>query len=163
MVERLASLIIGQMEKEKLMEQRREEEYVYAFVTITEKWITVASVMGISFMFKQFIPEVLFLMFFLALRKRTGGYHAEKFWQCYLETLTTCVVIICICPTLVTHMSIIYVLLVCSIILIGVIGSVNHPNMAMDVLELAESKKAARCMVVLECMILFIAIIINVI
>ena len=33
-------------------------------------------------------------------------------------------------------------------------GTVNHPNLAMDCIELQDSKKAARYLLVLECVIL---------
>lgn len=59
-------------------------------------------------------------------------------------------------------MEFIYVLLVCSIIMIFLIGTVNHPNMAMDCYELQESKKAARYTLGLECIILFAAIALNI-
>lgn len=43
-----------------------------------------------------------------------------------------------------------YMLLGCSIILIELIGTVNHPNVDMDIYELRESKRAARTLVLLE-------------
>ena len=101
---------------------------------------------------------MLFLTFFLSLRKRTGGFHANSFLQCYLGTLSISVGIIHVCSILVNHMYIVYVLLGCSILVIAIIGTVNHPNLAMNCIELQESKKAARYLLGLECMILLTAI-----
>ena len=57
----------------------------------------------------------------------------------------------------------IYVMLPFAALVIGVIGTVNHPNMDMDKNELQESKKAARLCVLLEVSVIaaFIALKIN--
>lgn len=158
MVEMIANTIVNQMEEEKFLSQEMKEHYIYALITMIEKWITVISVFCISIFFEQIVPMVIFLAFFLTLRKRTGGFHANSFWQCYLGTVFISIAIIFICPILTNHMSIVYSLLICSIIFISIIGTVNHPNMAMDCFELQESKKAARNLLGLKCMILLSAI-----
>lgn len=162
MVEIMVNAIVEQMEEERFFCPEMKEHYVYALITMIERWITVISIFCIGVALGQIIPMMLFLAFFLTLRKRTGGFHASSFWKCYLGTLAICVVIIFVCPILVNYMNIVYVLLSCSVILISLIGTVNHPNMAMDDLELQESKKAARYLLGLECMILVAAIILNI-
>lgn len=162
MVEMIANAIVEQMEEEKFLYPEMKEHYVYALITMIEKWITIISIFCIGVALGQVIPMMLFLTFFLTLRKRTGGFHANSFGKCYLGTLAICILIIFVCPILVNCMSIVYVLVSCSIILISLIGTVNHPNMAMDNLELQESKKAARYLLGLECMILAAAIILDI-
>ena len=162
MVEKLANIIVSQMEEEKLLNCKIREHYVYALVIMIEKWVTIISIISLSIIYGQFIPTILFCLFFLSLRKRTGGYHAEKFWQCYLETIVTYILIIFVCSTLVEYMNIVYIFLAGSIILISIIGTVNHPNMAMDELEIQESKSATRYLLCLECMVILAAIILNV-
>lgn len=154
MVEMIASAIVDQMEKEKILHTEMREQYIYALITTIEKWITIVSILCIGVIFKQIVPMMLFLTFFLSLRKRTGGYHANSFFQCYLGTLIISIGVIHVCPILVNHMKVVYVLLVFSVVAIALIGAVNHPNLAMDCIELQESKKAARYLLGLECMIL---------
>lgn len=162
MMEKIANAIVREMEKEKLLDHEMNEYYVYALVTLVERWLTIGTIICISFIYNNLFPTVLFLMFFLSLRKRTGGFHAKNFWQCYLGTVLTYVFIIVTSQQLVYYMEFIYVLLICSIIMILLIGTVNHPNMAMDCYELQESKKAARYTLGLECIILFAAIALNI-
>lgn len=162
MIERLAYMMTDRMEEEKLLGKEMKDEYVYALINIMERGITLASIFCMSLFFKQIISMGLFLIFFLSLRKRTGGYHAEKFWQCYLETLATCMAIIYLCPVLEKHMKIVYMLLAGSIVLISIVGTVNHPNMELNAWELLESKKAARYLVGLESVSLVAAVILNV-
>ena len=84
MVEMIANAIVDQMEKEKILHYKMREYYLYALITTIEKWITVISILCIGIIFKQVVPMILFLTFFLSLRKRTGGYHANSFCQGYL-------------------------------------------------------------------------------
>lgn len=99
---------------------------------------------------KQFVPTICFLVFFFSLRKRTGGYYAKKFWQCYLTTVLTYFMVLRVAAPLSRNPMAMYMLLGCSIILIELIGTVNHPNVDMDIYELRESKRAARTLVLLE-------------
>lgn len=158
MVEMIANAIVDQMEEEKILHSEMREHYLYALITTIEKWITIISVLCIGMIFKQVVPMILFLTFFLSLRKRTGGFHADSFLKCYLGTLFISVGIIHICPILVNHMYVVYVLLASSILVVAIIGTVNHPNLAMNCIELRESKKAARNLLGLECMTLIAAI-----
>ena len=158
MVEMIANAIVDQMEEEKILHTEMREHYLYALITTIEKWITIVSILCIGVILKQAVPVMLFLTFFLSLRKRTGGYHANSFLQCYLGTLIISIDVVHVCPILVNYMYAVYILLVCSIVAIALIGTVNHPNLAMDCIELQESKKAARYLLGLECMILASAI-----
>lgn len=162
MVERIANAIVDQMEKENLLYSGMKEHYLYALITTIEKWVTIISILCIGVIFKQVVPMMLFLAFFLSLRKRTGGFHADSFLKCYLGTMVISVAIIHVCPVLVNHMYAIYVLLACSVLVTAIIGTVNHPNLAMNCIELRESKKAARYLLGLECMILLAAIALNI-
>lgn len=162
MVEKIAIAIVGQMGNEKMISQNMKEHYVYALIMMTEKWITVGSIIGISFLLKQFLPTLFFLGFFLCLRKRTGGYHANTFWQCYLATIITYIMITFLSPVMIANIKITYFLVVISVILIAIIGTINHPNMDMDAFELKESKSAARWLIALESMILFASILLEI-
>lgn len=154
MVEMIADAIVDQMEQEEILCSEMREHYIYALITIIEKWITILSILFISILLKQAVPIILFLISFLSLRKRTGGYHANSFLQCYIGTLIISIGIIYMCPILVNYMGTVYILLVCSIVIISCIGTVNHPNLALNCTELHESKKAARYLLILDCLVL---------
>lgn len=161
MIERFVNSLVNQMEEEKFLRREMREEYVYTLLVASEKWISVLSILCLSIVLKQVVPTILFLVFFMPLRKRTGGYHADKFWQCYLGTLAIYIMVIQICFILTHHMNIVYCCVSISAILIGMIGTVNHPNMAMDCCELQKSKQAARYILALECMVLVAMIILK--
>ena len=73
MIERLAADLIGQMTETKLIDKNMEERYKYVFTCWVEKFIAVGSIVLISLIINNLLPTIFFLVFFLELRKRTGG------------------------------------------------------------------------------------------
>ena len=81
MIEKIADDLIGQMTEARLIDKEMEARYVYVFICWIEKFITVGSIIVISLMFHKLLPTI-FSCVFLELRKRTGGYHLDKFYRC---------------------------------------------------------------------------------
>ncbi len=161
MIEKLVLNLVNQMETKKMIDKADSEHYEYALITMTEYIIMVGTMLLIGAFFHQLIPTICFLVFFLSLRKRTGGYHADKFWQCYLVTVIIYVAIIQAAAVLSENPIAVYVLLSIATLVIGTIGTVNHPNMDMDKDELRESKKAARLCVLMEVSVIAALIALN--
>jgi accessory gene regulator B len=162
MVEKMVLSLVNQMREEDLISETDREFYEYALVTMAERIIVIASLLIISLCVRQIIPSICFMVFFFSLRKRTGGYHADKFWQCYLLTVITFIAITQIATTLANNFVIMYILLGLSVIVIEIIGTVNHPNMDMDSLELKASKRAARILAIAELAVLVVMALFNV-
>ncbi len=150
MVEEMVMRLVNQMEVKKMIEKSERDYYEYVLIMMAERIIAVGTMLIVGVIFKQFLPTVTFLIFFLSLRKRTGGYHADKFWQCYLLTIITYIGVIQAAPTLSGIPHIMYILLFFAVFVIVVIGTVNHPNIDLDENELRETKKAARVLVLIE-------------
>ncbi len=158
MVEKIVMELVAQMEDRKIIEKSSRDYYEYVLVTLAEHIIGVGTMLIIGMLFKQFISTVIFLAFFLSLRKRTGGYHADKFWQCYLLTIITYIAIIQLAPVLSQKKVIMYAILLFAVLVIEVIGTVNHPNIDMNKDELQENKKSARLLVLMETAIIVLLI-----
>ena len=158
MVEKIVMELVDQMEDRKIIEKSSRDYYEYVLVTLAEHIIGVGTMLIFGMLFKQFIPTVIFLVFFLSLRKRTGGYHADKFWQCYLLTIITYIAIIQMAPVLSQKKVIMYAILLFAVLVIEVIGTVNHPNIDMNKDELQENKKSARLLVLMETAIIVLLI-----
>lgn len=150
MVEEMVLKLVNQMEMKKMIEKSDRDYYEYVLIMMIERIIAIGSLLIISVIFKQFLPTVAFLTFFLSLRKRTGGYHADKFWQCYLLTIITYIGVVRVAPALSENPHMMYILLFFAVLVIEVFGTVNHPNINLDKSELRETKKAARLLVLIE-------------
>lgn len=150
MVEKLTAMVVSQMARENIIRHEMKEHYIYVLTILAEKFITIFTIVGISLIVERLVETVIFFLFFFALRKRTGGYHAKNFWQCYLKTIITYLVILWICPILSEKQTILYGFTILSVIVILYIGTVNHPNMDMTECELCKSRKMARWTITLE-------------
>lgn len=154
MIEKMAVNLVEQMVDAKLISDNMVERYVYVAVSWVEKIITLTTVIMISLITKQVIPTIVFLVFFLELRKRTGGYHFSKFYQCYLGTIISYLFIQVAVIKWADCYEGLFLILLFAVGVIEIIGTVNHPNMHMDLEELSESKKMARIMTLLEASII---------
>ena len=154
MIEKMALKLVNQMEMEKIINKSSCEYYEYALISMAEHAITVGTMMLLGLIFRQFLPTICFMVFFFSLRRRTGGFHANKFWQCYLETVIVYIAIMQIVPILSRNQAVMYSMLFLAIILIYIMGTINHPNIDMSKSELQESKKVARRVVLMEVMII---------
>ncbi len=150
MVEQMVLKVVDQMEAKSIIEKNNREYYEYVLTTMAEHIIAVGTMLIIGMLFQQFVPTVVFLVFFLSLRKRTGGYHADKFWQCYLMTIITYIGVMQIAKVLAEKSYLMYTLLLIAVLIIEVIGTVNHPNIDLAEDELQEIKKAARLLALIE-------------
>lgn len=162
MVEKAVLKLADRMERENIIEKADREYYEYALITMTEHMIAVGSMLMVGLFFHQFVSTVIFLIFFLSLRKRTGGYHADKFWQCYLLTVVTYVGVIQAAFVLVEKPFMMYGILVWAVLVIEMIGTVNHPNMDMDQHELQETKKAARLLALIETGVIAVSVVLEI-
>jgi len=162
MVERMAIKLVHKLEKEQLINREDIEDYEYAMITLMERIITMGTIILIAIAYKNILPTICFLFFFLSLRKRTGGYHSDRFWKCYVVTVLVYIVIIKMAILFLEHLTLLYGLLLFSIALIVIIGTVNHPNMDMDKEELTESKSAARLLVLLDGLIVLSSILLGI-
>jgi accessory gene regulator B len=149
-IEKMVTDLVSQMEEEKLIDNSIREYYVYALVSWVESFLTVGTIIVISMAVRKFFPTLLFLIFFLTLRQRTGGYHLNRFYQCYLATIISYLLILWVDTGWANHIQILFGGLALSVIFIEIVGTVNHPNMKMNPEELMESKKAARIIGLLE-------------
>lgn len=158
MIEKMALKVVNQMEMQKIISKSNCEYYEYALIGMAERAITIGTMLLLGLLFRQFLHTICFIVFFLSLRKRTGEFHADKFWQCYLGTIIFYIAIMQIVPILCRKPHVMYGLLLLSILLICIMGTINHPNMDMNKSELDESKKAARLLLLMEVMILVVLV-----
>lgn len=154
MIEKLTLNLVNQMERQKIINKSNCEYYEYALIAMAENAITLGTMLFLGLLFKQFFHTICFVIFFLSLRKRTGGFHADEFWQCYLGTVIIYIAVMQVTPVLCINSTIMYGLLFLAMILIWIMGTINHPNMDMNKDELQESKKAARLLLLMEVMII---------
>lgn len=69
MVVKFAEHLVDQFEKEELMDHTMREHYIYAVVSIIERFLTVGSIICLGFIHKNVDLTVLFMIFFFPYEK----------------------------------------------------------------------------------------------
>ncbi len=155
MVECFVEKIADKLIQYNYIETTQRDSYVYAMLMSFETWIVLSIIMLISVWFQEIIPTIFFLIFLFAIKKRSGGFHADSYKVCFLLTILIYVGFVCfLLPHMVDKMEITYVMLGVSIFILEVIGAVNHPNIDWDTEEYVASKSASRMAVVIESLII---------
>lgn len=65
MIEKMALRIVNQMEEQKIISKPNCEYYEYALIGMIEHAITVGTMLLLGFMFRQILPTICFIVFFL--------------------------------------------------------------------------------------------------
>lgn len=164
MIHKLSNSISVCMRKNHLIGEELEEAYSYAIETMSERIITYTALLLLSIAFDKFIPTVVFMVCFLSLRGRTGGFHLPSFIACFIGTIIIYIVFVkCLSPIILNNKIYFLITFIISAFMIMMIGAINHPNVDWTKEEYEESKKAARMNVCLQvtCILSFALINVN--
>ena len=162
MVELTARYFVDKLIAEKLIEKKIRDWYIYSYIRLVETLICMGTFLFLAILLDKVIPTLLFVTFFYALRRRTGGFHCKDFLHCYIASDVMLVVIMQLEPYLSRYLVLEGIGVAVSSGVIFAIGTVNHPNMSFDFDEISTSKKMAREILALELFLIFIAAIIGI-
>ena len=161
MIDELIVKIVDSMINTDIISKDDKEAYVYAYTITLEKVLTLITIGIMGVVLNRLVNIIIFLCT-LFLRRRTGGFHLETFGQCFIGTNIICIIIE-VCDFIwLKYMPVVMVFCMVSVIYILCVGTVNHPNLALDDSELRESKKRARIVVVLEVLLTIVLCIVGV-
>lgn len=151
MIERFAEGIADRLVQADYIETTQKESYIYAMVMSAEQWISIIVLIILGACFHVVIPTLLFLVSLFAIRKHSGGFHANSYGVCFtVSVLTYICFVLWLYPYMALRMEITYMALAVSVIILEGIGAVNHPNMDWNREEYDASKRAARWTVAIE-------------
>ncbi len=161
MVEKVADRLIEKLTIRKTLSDHMKEWYKYVLVEMIEKILGVFVVALAGFATGRF-PEVLVYYFFVrGLRQWTGGYHCERSGQCLLLSVCVAVMAIVSEKAFCCQPWIIVFGITLSVIIILIIGTVNHINMNLTLGELKRMKRRARCVAVVEALSAFAFVVVR--
>ena len=154
MIEKMAMGLVDQMAEEKMIDKEAEEYYVYTLVSLMEKFITIGTILLISVLIEKLVPTAFFCYLFV-IKKKNRRISYEYLFSMYLGTVVTYMLVLGLCMVLVDYPQLVFGLLLVAICIVEVIGTVNHPNIHMDAVELSESKRAARILCAVEVCVIY--------
>lgn len=144
MVYEIAQRLTGKLQKTNRISSCEYEKFVYVIESDIEALITLTSIMIISVVIGNVIQTLCFLIFFFMLRKRMGGFHLKKYWQCYIGTLCIYVFISHIMENAHNYREHIVVMTIFAALIIIYIGGMYHPNLQLTKDEKDDLKVMSR-------------------
>ena len=162
MIDELIVKIVDSMINTDIISKDDKEAYVYAYTITLEKVLTLITISIMGVVLNRRVNIIIFLCTFMFLRRRTGGFHLETFDQCFIGTNLICVIIEACDFVWLKYMTLVMFLCMVSVLYIICVGTVNHPNLALNDGELMESKKRARIIVALEALLTIVLCIVGV-
>ena len=150
MIEKISVSLTDQIIESRLASKQMREWYIYAFQRLFETSISIITMLFIGVVIGNVISMALFWFFFDLLRRRAGGFHCEKYWQCYIFTTVVFVGVAVIEPVISRHPIMLIILLSVTALEILIIGTVNHPAINYDSVEMKRSKKLSRRTLAIE-------------
>lgn len=144
MLEKVIEKYISALIKAHMIEDNQREIYQYHIICTLESILVVLSMTGVAFYFHEVLHVWAFIACFFLVRNRTGGFHFDLFWKCYLGTVGMEIFVIYLVKFTANSTVVIDMLCLCMFVVIFRIGAMNHINMNYSEEEFIAIKKKAR-------------------
>lgn len=146
-----ANIMTEKLLKYSLIDIDTKENYEYAIQVHLEQFIGFFILLTTSMLCGFLRETIVFLIFFVYIRRYSGGFHLKTFYGCVLCSIVTYLVYVkYLYLFLLNNMRINMILVVISALIIVFIGAVNHPEMHWSIHEYNISKKCARVVAIME-------------
>lgn len=156
MLDQIIKNCLDQMQEKNLIMEDNREYYQYAMELLVEESLTVGTILVVIICMQEFVNGVIFLISFLALRRRTGGFHMKTFKACYVATIGTFIGVLLVKNIMYTYSKLLLVFTCIAASYLLIVGTMNHPNIDMDKIELLASKKCARMVCIIELLMIIV-------
>lgn len=131
-MENLSKRLTDYILKKGIIDKCDYEIYLYGFQIFLELIINIACSIIIAILLDMKIECLLFFIFFIPLRSYNGGLHMEHYLSCLLLSCATLALTLLIVKNLTVAPFISYLLYIISVLIIIIIGPINHPNKEVD-------------------------------
>lgn len=95
-MEKIAERLVKRLLRENMISESMMEIYQYGLVRLLEIGCAVLTSFVICLGMGMLKEGILFFLFFIPLRSYLGGFHMEKYWQCYIMSCFTLLAVLAI-------------------------------------------------------------------
>lgn len=143
---------------EGVIEQKREDIYIYGFELLLSTISSILSMIFISIITENFVNGILFLLVFMPLRMTANGYHAKTFFKCFILTNSIFILYIYMIGrySAMLIMPISIVIFIISVIYIYLKAPVEHPNHILKEIKRKQNRWYAHIILGIDCLAIFL-------
>lgn len=128
----LSDKLTGYILKKGMIQEESYDIYQYGFQCFLELSIsTICSIM-IAFSLDMVLECMLFFLFFIPMRSYGGGIHMETYLGCFFSSCAILISALLAVKYLTVPPLISFMVYILCVIMIKLIGPVNHPNRKVD-------------------------------
>ncbi len=138
---KLSVFMCQKLLKYKAIDEELSEIYIYGFELIFSFLISTTAILTIGIVLNQVIPTLIFLVFFILIRRYTGGYHANTYLKCQIYTISSYIFVISASLFLPVFDLFFLILMLAGIITIIAIGPIENPHKQLTEQEKRKHKK----------------------
>lgn len=151
MVGSFSGYLVRRLQEQEMIEESQCELYQYGLECLLGKFLNCFIVFMCAIVINEVVSSTVFLIFFLILRGRTGGYHASTEVGCTCGTLLIYLIAIkVVIPLLEKDRCIAFLCLCIVSVVVWMWAPVNHPNVNFSKVEMRQYRNRARTVLVLE-------------
>lgn len=150
MLQAICNHISNRLVLAHIIEKEKQSIYDYGIYLTLMTAITTGTIVVFGFLWGKLDLTMLFLFLLASMRHYTGGYHANRYWQCYLlSCITYCIVIYLVANKIPDNTIVLLVILVLVTLYNVAVGSLNSDKNPKTPEEMVLRKKRARLILVL--------------
>ena len=141
---KIARKIAQDLVVNEIIDNAQIEEYAYGLEVVLLKAVNYSTIIALAIMMKRLMPTLFFLISYIGLRGRTGGYHAKSAIHCYLGTVAIYMGVVFLSEILLQyHIGFLFALAIVSGVCILSYAPVNNENLCLSKIEMEICRKSA--------------------
>lgn len=106
--------------------------YIYGMELLLSFIINTVIILLIGIVSGKILPTLIFLILFVAVRRFTGGFHANTYLKCKIITVGTYIAVLCLSSLYYPPTVIKMLCYLAGILLIALFGPIENPNKPLD-------------------------------
>ena len=155
-VENTSNKIVGRMIANDIIGADERAIYSYHIQVMLESVVGHTIIFLCAALTGHFVEILLFLLSFGVLRGSTSGYHCKTSCGCFALSSLACVSVVILKDIFLRYTLYYQGGLIISMIIIFLVGAINHPNMGWSDEELQTAKRSSRVKVLILLILLFV-------
>lgn len=156
MVKYIAEKLGGELVNSHTIEEEQKELYVFGIQLAIHIFFCLTLFLLLGLLLQQVYQTILFMIFFIPLRKYAGGFHANTRGACYIYSTLLCLGAL----LLIKYVHVNNLMRLAIVFLTGLVVFILAPSdtseREMDLSETAHYKKIARIILIVESIFLLI-------
>lgn len=161
-MEHISVRLVERMINADVISENESDEYRYRIQVILEKIVSYSLILGLALALRKLPETLLFIVSLSLIRKYSGGIHCEKYTNCLIISTAVSISGCYLFPAICHFYSLYQGIVIMSVIIILLIGSINNSNIDWDDYEYVRVRRISRMALVFEGLLMIFLQLLNV-